>query len=459
MSEETDISHGKREEFENQEKSFEKGIYIPHHKEYTNDKTITRLSYPERVIIPLNQHIGETVEPVVEAGERVETGQIIGELDEFWAAPVHASVTGKVIEIEERPAAGGEEVLSVVIDADEQQPEFEQNERENWQDLSVDEMKKLLKENGIVGMGGAACPTHINVSSDNPVPNLILNGAECEPFLTCDHRMMVEWADKLIAGAKLLFKIIKSENCYIGIETNKPDAIEVLEEKTADLENFEVVPLDTKYPQGYKKSMIKAITGKEPPMGARSADVGCIVRNIGTTIATYEAIVQQKPLFERVVTVSGPETVPEAGNYLMPVGTPVRHILQATGVEISSISGHKIILGGAMTGTAIGSLDVPVTKSDTGVILLPPEMAHMGPSQGEKPCIRCGKCVESCPMKLYPNELSLSAKAEKYHEAESLHATECAECGICSFVCPSQREVAESIVRAKPHAKQIRRNS
>ncbi len=457
MTDEIDVSQDKENDY--QEKSFEKGIYIPHHKEYTNDKPITRLSYPEKVVIPLNQHIGETVEPVVEAGDKVEKGQVIGELDEFWSAPVHASVDGEVTAVEERPAAGGGEILSVVIEADEEQSEFAMEERENWQDLSVDEMKELLQENGIVGMGGAACPTHINVSSDDPVPNLILNGAECEPFLTCDHRMMAEWADKLIAGARILFKIIKADNCYIGIETNKPDAIEVLQEKTADLENFEVVPLDTKYPQGYKKSMIKAITGKEPPMGARSADVGCIVRNIGTTIAIYEAIVYQKPLFERVVTVSGPETVPEAGNYVMPVGTPVRHVLQATGVNIEDISGHKIILGGAMTGTAIGSLDVPVTKSDTGVILLPPEMAHMGPVQNEKPCIRCGKCVDSCPMKLYPNELSLSAKAEKYHEAESLHCTECAECGICSFVCPSHREVAESIIRAKPHAKKIRRNS
>ncbi len=449
---------GDLSELDLDEKSFEKGLYIPHHKEYTNDREIERLPYPERVIIPLNQHIGETVEPVVEPGDRVEKGQLLGELDEFWSAPVHASVSGEVTAIEECPTAGGDIVPSVIIEADEDQEEYEENESRDWQEIDVPELKKLLKKNGIVGMGGAACPTHINVSSEEPVPNLILNGAECEPFLTCDHRMMAEWADKLIEGARILFKIIKAENCYIGIETNKPDAIKVLQEKTADMENFEVIPLDTKYPQGYKKSMIKAITDKEPPMGARSADVGCIVRNVGTTIAIYEAIVEGKPLFERVVTVSGPETVPEAGNYLMPVGTPVRHIMEITGVDIEELSGCKIILGGAMTGSAVGDLDIPVTKSDTGVILLPPDMAHMGPSQEEKPCIRCGKCVESCPMKLYPNELSLAAKAENYEEAESLHATECAECGICSFVCPSNRKVAESIIDAKPFAKEIRRS-
>ncbi len=448
----------KLEDMDIEEQSFEKGLYIPHHKSYTNDRPITRLSYPDRVIIPLNQHIGETVTPVVEVGERVEKGQLIGELNEFWSSNVHASVSGEVAAIEERQMAGSDRVLSVVIDADDEQQDFSEVNGDDWKDLEIDEMKSMLQKYGIVGMGGAACPTHINVSTDDPVPNLILNGAECEPFLTCDHRMMVEWADKLIKGAQILFKIIKADNCYIGIETNKPDAIEVLTEKTEDLENFEVIPLDTKYPQGYKKSMIKAITGKEPPMGARSADVGCIVRNIGTTIAIYEAIVKNKPLFERVVTVSGPETVPEAGNYIMPVGTPIRHVMEATGVDISSLSGCKIILGGAMTGTAVSSLDVPVTKSDTGVILLPPDMAGLGPSQDEKPCIRCGKCVESCPMKLYPNELSLAAEAENYEEAEKLHATECAECGICSFVCPSQRKVAEAITCAKPHAKKIRRN-
>ena len=458
MSEDLNSDVNSNEISDYEEKSFEKGLYIPHHKEYTNDKEITRLSWPDRVILPLNQHIGETVEPVVEVGEEVKRGQLIGELDEFWSAPVHASVSGEVTAIEERPAAGGEEILSVVIDAGEEQPEYQCEESVNWQDLGIQEMKDMLKEYGIVGMGGAACPTHINVSTDDPVPHLILNGAECEPFLTCDHRMMVEWADKLIEGARILFKIIKAEKCHIGVETNKPDAIEVLRDKISDLDNFEVVPLDTKYPQGYKKSMIKAITGKEPPMGARSADVGCIVRNIGTTIAIYDAIARKKPLFERVVTVSGPHTVPEAGNYLMPVGTPVRHVLEATGVDVGAISGHKIIMGGAMTGTAIGSLDVPVTKSDTGVLLIPPEMAHLGPGEQEKACIRCGKCVSSCPMKLYPHELSLAARAGEYMDAEKLHATECAECGICTFVCPSMRTVAESIMEAKPHAKKIRRN-
>jgi len=438
-------------------KSFDKGMYIPHHKEYTNDKKITRLlPYPKEVIIPLNQHIGETVEPLVEVGDRVEVGDKIGDLDEFWSAPVFASLSGEVKAIEPRPTGTNGDCLSVVIAADEEQPEFTIEERENWEQLSINELKNLLQENGIVGMGGAACPTHINVSADDPVPNLILNGAECEPFLTCDHRMMVEWADKLIKGAQILFRIIQAQDCFIGIETNKPDAIEVLEEKTADLEHFHVVPLDTKYPQGYKKTLIKAITDKEPPMGARSAEVGCIVRNVGTTIAIYDAIVNQKPLFERVTTVSGPETIPQAGNYIVPIGTPVRHILEVCGVDTDNISSHKIILGGAMTGSAVTTLDAPVTKSDTGVLLLPEEMVELNEEVG--PCIRCGKCVDNCPMFLFPNELSLSAEAEDYHEAERLHATECAECGICSYVCPSRRPVVESIVQAKPEAKKIRRS-
>jgi len=438
-------------------KSFDKGMYIPHHKEYTNEKNITRLlPYPEEVIIPLNQHIGQTVDPLVKPGDRVKVGDKIGDLDEFWSAPVFASVSGVVKSVEERPTGTDGNCLSVVIEADEEQPEFQITERKNWQKLSLKELKQLLKENGIVGMGGAACPTHINVSAEDPVPNLILNGAECEPFLTCDHRMMVEWADKLVKGAQILFKIIQAQDCFIGIETNKPDAIEVLEEKTADLDNFHVVPLDTKYPQGYKKTLIKAVTDKEPPMGARSAEVGCIVRNVGTTIAIYEAIVRQKPLFERVTTVSGPDTVPEAGNYIIPIGTTVRHILTSCGVDINNIEGHKIVMGGAMTGSAVNTLDAPLTKSDTGVLLLPEEMVDVSGEPG--PCIRCGKCVDNCPMFLFPNELSLAADAEDYHEAERLHATECAECGICSYVCPSLRPVVESIVQAKPEAKKIRRS-
>ena len=437
-------------------KSFQKGMYIPHYKKYTEDKPIRRLAYPDEVIIPLLQHLGETCEPLVEVGDRVEKGQKIGDLDEYWSAPVHASVDGEVVAIEPRIAETGKKVNSVVIKVDSEQPEYKLKEKQDINELSPDELLEAIREAGGVGMGGGACPTYINIDLDDPVDNLILNGAECEPFLTCDHRMMVEMADKVIGGAEVMMKIIGAKNGYIGIEVNKPDAIEVMEEKLKDRDDIEVVALDDKFPQGYKKNLIKSITGKEPPKGARSAEVGCIVKNIGTAIAAYEAAIYGKSCFERVVTVSGPDTVPKAGNYLISIGTPLYHVLNETGVDLDKFDNHKVVIGGAMTGLAQESLEVPVTKSTTGVLVLPPDMVRE--EETYYPCIRCGKCDEYCPMYLYPGMLSVFAESERLEEAAEWDLTECAECGICTYVCPSRRPVTHMIKRVKSKVKQLQRS-
>ena len=434
-------------------KTFEGGAHIPHYKSYTEDKPITRMAVPEEVVIPLSQHLGAPNEPLVKVGDKVEVGQKIGDSEEFISAPVHASISGTVTAIEPRPAYTGGEIKSIIIKSDGGDQEFVAKEKRDPEQMSVEEIRKAIREAGIVGMGGAAFPTHANISTRKPVDSLILNGAECEPFLTCDHRQMLELADELLAGARVLMRSIGAKKCYIGIEVNKPDAIEVLTEKTRDLEGFEVVPLAVKYPQGFKSHLIKAVTGRDVPRGARSADLGCIVRNVGTTISCYEAVVYGKPCIERVVTVSGP-TVPKCGNYLIRIGTPASHVIKESGVE--DLNGYKVVLGGPMTGMAQANLETGIVKSTTGVLVLPPNLIREEISYTD--CVRCGKCVDHCPMILYPNQLSIYAEAEMYLPLMEWDVMDCIECGICSYVCPAQRPIVHFIRMVKPTINEMQRS-
>ncbi len=422
------------------------GTYdVPHQKGLTEDKSIVKMATPAEVIIPLHQHSGAPCEPLVEVGDRVTVGQKIGESDAYVSAPVHASVTGTVSAIEPRLTHEGREVESVVITTEGDQQEFEPAEVRDPASMSPEELKEAIKEAGLTGMGGAAFPTFVNINTDQPVDSLILNGAECEPYLTCDHRIMVERADDLIAGGELLMRCIGASKCYIGIEINKPDAIEVLSKKTEDRDDFEIVPLDTKYPQGYKSYLIKAITGRDVPRGARSAALGCIVRNVGTTIAAYDAVVYGKPLIERVITVSGPD-VPGAGNYLVRIGTTASHILAECGVE--DFEGGKVIFGGPMTGLAQPHGDIPVIKATTGVLFFPPDMVREDMPYTD--CVRCGLCVQHCPNWLYPNQLSILAEHQVLDNIEDeWDIWDCIECGICAYVCPADRPIVHFIKRAK----------
>ena len=421
------------------------GTYVPHHKGFTEKKTITRMAAPEQVVISLHQHTGAPCEPLVKVGDRVEIGQKIGEADAYVTAPVHASVSGTVSAIEPRLTHAGEQVQSVVITADEDQGEFEPAEIRDPAQMSAEELKECIKEAGLTGMGGGAFPTYVNINTKEPVDSLILNGAECEPYLTCDHRVMVERVDELVGGAEILMRCIGATKCYIGIETNKPDAIEALSKKTKGKEGFEVVPLDVKYPQGYKSYLIKAVTGRDVPRGARSAALGCIVRNVGTTIAAYEAVVYGKPLIERVITVSGPD-VPNSGNYLVRIGTLASHILKEAGLE--DLSGGKVIFGGPMTGLAKPTADVPVIKATTGVLFFPPDLVREDFPYTD--CVRCGLCVQHCPNWLYPNQLSILAEHGLLDNIEAeWDLWDCIECGICAYMCPANRPIVHFVKRAK----------
>jgi Na+-translocating ferredoxin:NAD+ oxidoreductase subunit C len=434
-------------------RTFQGGAHIPHYKSFTEDKPITRMAVPKVVIVPLQQHLGAPNEPLVKVGDKVEVGQKIGDSKEHISAPIHASVTGTVVAIEPRPCYEGGEAMCIVIEAGEGNQEFEPKVKRNPADMSKEEIIAAIREAGIVGMGGAAFPTHANISQRNPVDSLLLNGAECEPFLTCDHRQMVERPDDLIAGAECMMRCIGAKTCYMGIEVNKPDAIEILSEKVKDREDIKIVPLAVKYPQGNKAHLINAITGRNVPRGARSSEIGCIVRNVGTTIAGYEAVVYGRPSYERVVTVTGP-TVPKPGNYIVRIGTPVSHVVREAGVE--NLEDMKVVIGGPMTGMAQTNLDAPVVKCNTGVLILPREMVREDVEYGD--CVRCGKCVEQCPVFLYPNEISISAEHDMISKAESWDVMDCIECGICAYVCPSSRPIVKFIKQVKPVIKKLQRS-
>ncbi|TVR73706.1 MAG: electron transport complex subunit RsxC [Spirochaetaceae bacterium] len=431
-------------------RTFDRGIDLPHHKHYTDTRAVERLPLPPEVVIPLQQHTGSVTEPLVRVGDRVTAGRKIGDLEDRWCAAVHASVSGTVVAVEPRPFGDGRLVTSVVIERDPDSGTDEPTRRtgENWRDLEPEQILRILKESGIVGMAGAGFPTHINLAVRTRIPLLIVNGAECEPFLTSDHRTMLERTDAVIGGAEIIMHCIGAERCVFGVETNKPDAIELLQERIRDIPHMSVVPVAVKYPQGYKKTLLRAITGKEPPLGGRSADVGCIVRNVSTTAAIHDAVVLGKPLYERVVTVTGPGPLAGAGNYLVPIGTSVRHILEMVGVDARDLDGYKIIRGGPMTGLAIDTLDAPVVKPTTGILVMPP--GEIQPEYSRiNPCIRCSACVNHCPVGIYPNEISQLVEAGVPEEAHRLHINECCECAICSYVCPAFRPVTDLVMEGK----------
>jgi len=431
-------------------KTFEGGAHIPHYKSFTEDKPIERMAAPSEVIIPLHQTSGAPCEPLVKEGDKVKIGQKIGDCEEFFSAPVHASISGTVKAVEPRMTYTGKEDQCVVIEADDGPQEFEMKQVRDPDTVSVDEYRKCVREGGVAGMGGAALPTHVQTAPRQPVDTLLLNGAECEPFLTCDHRLMLERAADLVKGAELKMKSIGARRTLFGIEVNKPDAIEAVNEQIKDRDDMEVVPLAVKYPQGFKSHLIKAATGRDVPRGARSAELGCIVRNVGTTVAAYEATVYDKPLIERIVTVSGPK-VGKPGNYIIKIGTPLYHIVEQC--DIGDLEGCKIVLGGPMTGLAQSDLNSSVVKSSTGVIVLPPEMVR--DTMEYMDCVRCGKCVDHCPMFLYPSEISIYAEAEMHEEANEWNILDCIECGICSYVCPSHRPIVHMVQRFSPEVEKM----
>lgn len=422
--------------------TFKGGTHPPHSKKATESLAIERANEPKVVVIPMQQHIGAPCEPIVQVGDEVKVGQKIGEPKGFVSSPVHSSVSGKVVAVEPRLYSGGMAVPCVVIESDMQNTvSSEIAPKGDLPGLSSEEVKSIIKEAGIVGMGGATFPTHVKLAPppDKKVDTVILNGAECEPYLTSDHRLMLEYPEDVVFGLQALMKALGVQKGYIGIETNKPDAIEKVYEAAKGIEGIEVVALKTKYPQGAEKQLIYACTKREVPSGGLPADAGVVVNNVGTAAAVATAIKTGMPLIERIVTITG-EGVNNPKNLIVRIGTSFREIIEQCGGLKGTVG--KIIAGGPMMGITQFSLDIPAIKGTSGILVLSEDEARLpAPSN----CIRCGKCVETCPINLMPANISACSLANKHEQAEALNAMDCIECGSCSFVCPAKRPLVDSI--------------
>ncbi|NMA92876.1 MAG: RnfABCDGE type electron transport complex subunit C [Firmicutes bacterium] len=443
-------------------KTFPRGIFLPHYKEFSEHEAITSISLPKEIIIPLQQHIGAPCQALVKVGDRVTAGQKIGQSEAFVCAPIHASLDGTVIAVEPRPNFNGKNVESVVIAVDPDQIEPTWPERDTDK-LSTAEIRSAIKEAGIVGMGGATFPTHVKLSPPKPIDTIIINACECEPFLTCDHRMMLEMTEALVEGARLIARVVDAPHIVFGVEINKPDALEAIKSNLGRDEHITIVPLAVKYPQGSEKQLIKASIDREVPPGKLPLEVGVVVQNVATAIAVYEACRYQKPSYERVLTVSG-DAIVRPSNLKVKIGTPIGFIIKEcggikgapTGVESDeewfsvplpkADPAGKIILGGPMTGWSQSRLDIPVTKGTSGILVFSPQMIT---ETDYKDCVRCGKCVEHCPMFLYPNFIGLYTEQGRYDLAAEWGAIDCFECGICVYVCPSNRPIVHFVRETK----------
>lgn len=431
------------------------GVHPPHFKKQTEASPVEVMPPPTTVVIPLRQHIGAPCEPCVKLKDRVLRGQKVGEAAGFVSAPVHASVAGIVKKIEPCPNALGGDVLSIVIESDGTDEGVEGARRDDYTRCKPEELVALIREAGIVGMGGAAFPTSVKLS---PPPGttceaVILNGAECEPYLTSDHRIMVERAGDVVKGLKILLHILGAKRGIIGVEDNKPDAIELLQARVRDEVDIAVVPLKVKYPQGAELQLIKAVTDREVPPGKLPIHVGVVVQNVGTAVAVVDAFERSKPLYERVVTVTG-NAVADPRNLLVRVGTSFREVIDHCGGFC--MPPGKVISGGPMMGVAVKDLAVPVVKATSGILCLSESSVDQGLYGA---CINCARCVDACPQTLVPSTLGNAVEAQKYDRAEALSVMDCKECGCCAYVCPAKRPLVHWFKFAKAKLLAARKNA
>jgi len=428
-------------------KSFHGGIHPNDRKRFTAGKAIVMAPIPQKVIIPIRQHIGAPCSPIVKVGDFVKKGQMIAEAQAFVASPIHASTSGKVIEIAEYPHPVFGSCPAVVIESDGQDEWLAGLPlARDWQTLEVSEIKDIIREAGIVGMGGATFPTHIKMAppGEKDIHTFILNGAECEPFLTADHRLMLEQSEQIVTGMQIAMKVLGVSTGYIGIEENKPDAITVMKKACQGISGLEVIVLQTKYPQGAEKTLISVICGKEIPSGGLPMDVGVVVQNVGTVVAIANAVEKGIPLIERVTTVTG-GAMKEPQNLLLRMGTTFAQAITICGGFVSPPV--KVIMGGPMMGMAQRTLDVPVIKGTSGILVLSAEDVNHSP---ERPCIRCGRCVDACPMGLVPSMLSLLSERGAHVVAKNEYdLLDCVECGSCVYVCPAKRNIVHYVKLSK----------
>ena len=420
--------------------TFKGGIHPKDGKAMSKAKAIKALTPKGEIVIPLSQHIGAPATPCVEVGDRVLVGQKIGEAAGFISANVHSSVSGTVKKIEPRMIASGAMVNSVIIENDDTYEEYIW-ELKDFEDMSKDDIRAAIKEAGIVGMGGAGFPTNVKLTpkDDDAIEYVIVNGAECEPYLTSDYRRMIEQPEVLVEGLKIVLSLFKNAKGIIAIEDNKLDAITALKKITKTEENIEVKGVYTKYPQGGERALIYAVTGREVNSSMLPADVGCVVNNVDTMFAIYSAIINHKTLYSRVVTISG-DAVTTPGNYLVPIGTSFTEVIEAA--EGFKRTPEKIISGGPMMGTAVFTTDIPITKGTSAILAFrKDQVAKAKPS----PCINCGKCLEVCPGRVMPSRLATYAEHGDKESFIDNYGMECCECGCCSYICPAKRNLTQSI--------------
>ena len=425
-------------------KTFPKGGIHPQENKLTSEISIKQLPVPEIVTIPITQHIGAPASAIVNKGDNVKTGQLIASGKGFISANIHSSVSGKVNKIDSIIDHTGYKQTAIFIDVEgDEWIESIDRTGEIITDITLtpEEITKRCYDSGIVGMGGAAFPSHVkmNVPEGKNCEVLLINGVECEPYLTADHRLMIEKGEEVLIGVSILMKALKVEKAMIGIEENKPDAISHLTKLALDHQGITVHSLKLKYPQGAEKQLIKALINREVPMGHLPIDVGAVVHNVATAFAVYEAVQKNKPLFERVVTITG-KSLANPGNFLVRTGTPISKLIEAAGGMPEDTG--KIISGGPMMGKAIINTSVPVVKGTSGIILV-----HNNESERDeiKPCIRCGKCVSVCALGLEPYLMMKLSEKGFFEKAEISGIANCMECGSCSYICPAGRPILDYV--------------
>jgi electron transport complex protein RnfC len=435
-------------------KTFKLGGVHPPENKFSASAAIEQLPFPKRVFVPVSQHLGAPSTVLVNRGDEVKTGQLLAKSSGFISANIHSPVTGKVFRIDSVLDQSGYKRTSVIIDTRE----------DDWEEgidtsadiireitLSKQEIIQRINDMGIVGLGGATFPTHVKmmVPDGKKAEYLIINGVECEPYLTSDHRLMLEKGEEMLIGTKILMKALGVDKAMIGIENNKPDAISHLAELCKKFNGITVHALKVKYPQGGEKQLIKALTGREVPSGKLPIETGCVVDNVGTAFAVYEAVQKNKPLIERVVTVTG-KAAKKPSNFMVRIGTPITELIEKAGGVPENLG--KVIGGGPMMGKALMSVEAPIVKGSSGILLIPEEESHRTKT---KACIRCGRCISVCPMGLEPFLLAQEVKHEIWERAEKDKIMDCIECGSCHYTCPSGRPLLDYIRLGKTKVGQI----
>ncbi|MBN2373697.1 electron transport complex subunit RsxC [bacterium] len=428
-------------------KTFPGGVHPPDRKSLSVHKQIEPAVIPNVIVCPMSQHIGAPCQPRVKEGDKVKAGQLIGQADSFVSAPVHAPISGTIKAVCLAPHPIGKPVMAVTIESDGLDAWDDAIQEDLYYSrLEPKDILNRVRNAGIVGLGGAAFPTAVKLSppKGKRIDTVILNGVECEPYLTADHRIMLEEPEKIIAGLRLIMKVLNVDRAFIGIESNKPDAIESMSKVAKGESGIYVQGLKLKYPQGAEKQLIKAILGREvPPPPCLPLDVGVVVQNAGTCLAVYEAVRDNKPLVERVVTVTG-SAINDPKNLRVRLGTSFSDLIAQCGNTNGSVG--KVIMGGPMMGIAQHRLDVPVIKGTSGILVLNRKEAA---KQESRACIRCGQCIRACPMNLLPNLLGIYCEKGRWEDAEKLHIFDCMECGSCSYICPASRQMVHLIKLGK----------